>query len=92
MANLLNAIAGINPLAGTVAKTITDEKQNFGDTLLPDDGFSLSRIIGILMTIFAFYLLSKCRKNQDFNMVLNVLAAFCCAPFYIIYRLFIAPC
>ena len=91
MENLLNVAAGINPLFATAAKEVVN-KDEFGDIPQPSDGFSVSRIIGILITLFAFYLLSKCRNTPGFNMILNVLAAFCCAPFYIIYRLFIAPC
>ena len=88
MANLLSAF---NPFVGTVVKEGFD-KDEFGATPATSNEFSLWRIIWILMTIFALYLVFKCRKNPDFNMVLNVLAALCCAPFYIIYRLFIAPC
>ena len=91
MTKYLTAAAIINPLAATAANEVVT-KDEFGATPPTSNEFSLSRIIGILMTLLAFYLLSKCRKNPDFNMVLNVLAAFCCAPFYIIYRLFIAPC
>ena len=91
MANLLNVAAGINPFFATVANEVI-AKDEFGATPPPSNEFSVSRIIGILMTLVAFYLLSKCRNTPGFNMILNVIAAFCCAPFYIIYRLFIAPC
>ena len=54
--------------------------------------FGPSQIIGTLITLFAFYLVFKCSKTPGHNMILNFIAALCCAPFYIIYRLFIKPC
>jgi hypothetical protein len=91
MENILNVVGGINPLIATAANEVVT-KDEFGATPPSSNEFSVSRIIGILMTLVAFYLLSKCRNTPGFNMILNIIAAFCCAPFYIIYRLFIAPC
>ena len=91
MENILNFAGAVNPLIATAANEVVT-KDEFGATPPSSNEFSVSRIIGILMTLVAFYLLSKCRNTPGFNMILNIIAAFCCAPFYIIYRLFIAPC
>ena len=93
MEQIPNVVDVFNPLAGLFAqKVITTDEFGATPPPPPSNEFSVSRIIGILMTLVAFYLLSKCRNTPGFNMILNVIAAFCCAPFYIIYRLFIAPC
>ena len=94
MANILNVATAVNPLIGTVASKI-NEKQKFDYNVNNQDYtnyFGPSQIIGTLITLFAFYLVFKCSKTPGHNMILNFIAALCCAPFYIIYRLFIKPC
>lgn len=85
---LKNVTIIANPLAGTVI----NEKQNFYNDIDYTSYFGPSQIVGTFITLFALYLVFKCSKTQGHNMILNFIAALCCAPFYIIYRLFIAPC
>ena len=49
-----------------------------------------SQIIGVLCTVFAIYLLYKCSKAGKISIP-EILAAICCTPCYIAYRL-AKPC
>jgi len=95
MDSIYHAINVINPTIGVALDVTATDKFGAPTTIPtppPKEDSIVSKIFGTIMTIFALYLAFKCKSMPNFNMVLNLIAAICCAPFYIIYRLFITPC
>ena len=100
MDSIYHAINVINPAIGAGLTATAESTDKFGapnspvilPTPPPKESSIVSKIFGTLMTIFALYLVFTCKDIPGTNMVLNLIAAFCCAPFYIIYRIFFKPC
>ena len=86
----MNSVLNLmNPAIGAAVGAAS----KFSDSTKPEEeGGTVSKIFGTLITIFALYLVFTCKDIPGTNMVLNLIAAICCAPFYIIYRIFFKPC
>jgi len=86
MDSLIQAAVISNPIAN-VASVVKKNQEPFGfstDT-------SLSNIIGTIIFLGALYLAFKCKAPDGGIDIIQLIAACCCSPCYLVYRLAV-PC
>jgi hypothetical protein len=93
--NILNNVANLT-FGGAAAATTT--KGNFGqmNTPVSDDSTfpkptMASQIITVIFMVFALFLAYKCGQKGVKVGIVEVIAAICCSPCYVAYRL-VKPC
>ena len=91
MDSTVDKILSFGSRTGALISQFGDDKEKFGDD-------TYYNIIKILLICIALYLAMSCNSKINaagvqiqHNKALNLLAAICCAPCYIVYRL-VSPC
>ena len=84
----------VKPRDSIVEKVIEKNLSKFGIMSKSKYGYTthegVGDVISIIFFVVAIYFLMKCRKVGN-TTLMEIFAAICCSPFYVIYRL-IVPC
>ena len=87
--NILNIVSPVTGAAVTAAQT----NSNFDQTVITGSpsSWGYSNIIGTIILFIAMFLAFKCKAPGGGIDPIQIFAAFCCSPCYMVYRLAV-PC